>query len=147
MRAHDLVLPALQRQYAEHRHIQFLGSLSQEQLGPWYQKATALVLPSLAPEVFPLTILEAFAHGTPVIVHNAGGSREAVDKTGGGMVYDSREELHDALALLANDFQLRKTLGQRARTGYEQFYSQKRYLERYLQLITHIGKKKRGTLH
>ncbi|WNM58955.1 glycosyltransferase family 4 protein [Candidatus Nitrospira allomarina] len=137
----DLLL-TLQRQYAEHRHIQFLGHLSQEQLGPWYQKATALVLPSLAPEVFPLTILEAFAHGTPAIVHHAGGSREAVDKTGGGVVYHSPEELHDAVTLLGKNFQLCKNLGQRARLGYEQWYSQKKYLERYLQLIQEIGKEK-----
>lgn len=141
------LLPTLQRQYAPQRHIQFLGPLSEEQLGPLYQQATALVLPSLAPEVFPLNILEAFAHGTPAIVHNAGGSREAIDKTGGGLVYHSREELHDALTLLAKDFQLRKTLGQRARAGYEQFYSQKRYLKRYLQLIQGIGKNKGIILH
>jgi glycosyltransferase involved in cell wall biosynthesis len=141
----DLLL-TLQRQYAQHRHIQFLGPLSQEQLGPWYQKAMALVLPSLAPEVFPLTILEAFAHGTPAIVHHAGGSREAVDKTGGGVVYHSPEELHDALTLLGKDVQLRRTLGQRARVGYEQCYSRKRYMERYLQLIQEIGKGKRFNL-
>lgn len=134
------LLSTLQRQYVEQRHIQFLGPLSEEQLGPLYQQATALVLPSLAPEVFPLSILEAFAHGTPAIVHNAGGSREAIDKTGGGVVYNSPEELHDALTLLAKDFQLRKTLGQRARAGYEQFYSKKQYLERYLELIQEIGK-------
>ncbi len=136
------LLPTLQRQYAGHRHIQFLGPLSQEQLGPLYQKATALVLPSLAPEVFPLTVLEAFAHGIPAIVHNAGGSREAVDKTGGGLVYHSREELHHALTLLATDSRLRETLGQRARAGYERYYSRTRYLERYLQLIRDIAKEK-----
>ncbi len=142
----DLLL-TLQRQYAEHRHIQFLGPLSQEQLGPWYQKATALVLPSLAPEVFPLTILEAFAHGTPAIVHNAGGSREAVDKTGGGLVYDSEQELHHALTRLGKDSQLRESLGQRARAGYTQFYSQVIYMSRYLNLIRAIGKKKGVPLH
>ncbi len=142
----DLLL-TLRGQYAEHRHIQFLGPLSQEQLGLLYQKATALVLPSLAPEVFPLTVLEAFAYGTPALVHNAGGSREAIDKTGGGFVYNSREELHNALTMLATDSQLRETLGQRARAGYTQFYSQQRYLERYLQLIRDIGKGKGFLLH
>lgn len=141
------LLSALQRQYVEQRHIQFLGPLSEEQLGPLYQQATALVLPSLAPEVFPLSILEAFAHGTPAIVHNAGGSREAIDKTGGGLVYNSPEELHDALSLLAKNCQLRKTLGQRARAGYEQFYSKKQYLERYLQLIQEIEKSNGIILH
>ena len=139
------LLPTLQQQYAEHRHIQFLGPLSQEQLGPLYQKATALVLPSLAPEVFPLTILEAFAYGTPAIVHNAGGSREAIDKTGGGLVYHSREELHHALTIMAKDSQLRKTLGQRARAGYTQFYSQATYVKGYLSLIQAIAKEKEVT--
>jgi glycosyltransferase involved in cell wall biosynthesis len=97
--------------------------------------------------VFPLTILEAFAHGTPAIVHNAGGSREAIDKTGGGLVYHSREELHHALTIMAKDSQLRKTLGQRARAGYQQFYSQERYLARYLQLIQEIGQKNAISLH
>jgi glycosyltransferase involved in cell wall biosynthesis len=140
------LLPTLQRQYAEQRHIQFLGPLSQEQLGPLYQKATALVLPSLAPEVFPLTVLEAFAHGTPAIVHDAGGSREAIDKTGGGLVYHSREELHKALTLLATDSRFRETLGQRARAGYTKFYSEATYVERYLNLIQAIAKEKGITI-
>lgn len=132
----------LQQQYSEHRHIRFLGALPQHQLAPLYRKSTAFVLPSLAPEVFPLTILEAFAYGTPAIVHNAGGSREAIDKTGGGFVYESREGLHQALSTLAKDPQLRETLGQRAHAGYDQFYSQERYLARYLDLVEEIGKKK-----
>ncbi len=141
------LLPTLQVQYAGHRHIQFLGPLPQEQLGPLYQKAIALVLPSLAPEVFPLTILEAFACSTPAIVHNAGGSREAIDKTGGGFVYDSREELHHALAKLANDPTLRETLGQRARAGYTQYYTPATYVRQYLNLIQAIAKKKEVSLH
>jgi glycosyltransferase involved in cell wall biosynthesis len=141
------LLSGLQEQYARYQHIRFLGALSHHQLAPVYQKAMALVLPSLAPEVFPLTVLEAFAHGTPAIVHNAGGSREAIDKTGGGLVYHSREELHHALTMLATDSRLRETLGQRARAGYEQFYSSKRYLERYLQLIRDIGQEKGFLLH
>lgn len=92
--------------------------------------------------MFPLTILEALAHGTPVIVHHAGGNREAVDKTGGGMVYTSSEEFHHALTKIAKDSQFRETLGRRAWDGYQKFYSQKQYLGRYLQLIQDIGKKK-----
>jgi glycosyltransferase involved in cell wall biosynthesis len=139
--------PDLQREYARYPHIRFLGALPQSQLVPLYQKVTALVLPSLAPEVFPLSVLEAFACGTPAIVHNAGGSREAIDKTGAGFVYDSREGLHQALSTLAKDPHLRATLGQRARAGYEQFYSQERYLAGYLDVVEEIGKKKDVTLH
>lgn len=132
----------LQQQYAEHRHIRFLGALLQSQLASLYQKATALILPSLAPEVFPLTVLEALACGTPVIVHDAGGNREAVEQTGGGFVYRSGEDLRRILSTLARDNTLQQTLAQRARTGYEQFYSRERYVARYLDIIDTIGKRK-----
>lgn len=132
----------LQEQYAGHRHIRFLGSVPQHQLVGVYQSATALILPSLAPEVFPLTVLEALACGTPAVVHDAGGNREAVEKTGGGFVYRSGEELRKILSSLAQDTSLQETLAQRARIGYEQFYTRAQYLARYLRVIDTIGKKK-----
>jgi glycosyltransferase involved in cell wall biosynthesis len=126
---------ALQRQYADHPHIRFLGPLSHNQLVPLYQKATALILPSLAPESFGLSVIESFACGTPAIVHAAGGNREAIDATGGGYVYESREELHQALTALAEDSRVREMLGRRARKGHEQYYTENRYLSAYLNLI------------
>ena len=132
----------LQEQYAGHSHIRFLGSIPQPQLVSAYQSATALILPSLAPEVFPLTVLEALACGTPAVVHDAGGNREAVEQTGGGFVYRSREELRRILSALAQDTTLQETLAQRARSGYERFYTRAHYLTRYLGLIDTIGQKK-----
>jgi glycosyltransferase involved in cell wall biosynthesis len=132
----------LQGQYAGHSHIRFLGSIPQPQLVGAYQSATALILPSLAPEVFPLTVLEALACGTPAVVHDAGGNREAVEQTGGGFVYRSREELRRILSALAQDTALQETLAQRARSGYERFYTRAHYLTRYLGLIDTIGQKK-----
>jgi glycosyltransferase involved in cell wall biosynthesis len=134
----------LQTQYAGYLHIRFLGSVPQHQLVGAYQSATALILPSLAPEVFPLTVLEALACGTPAVVHDAGGNREAIEKTGGGFVYRSGEELRYILSTLAQDTTLRETLAQRARIGYEQFYSREHYMVRYLGLIDALGKKKRA---
>jgi glycosyltransferase involved in cell wall biosynthesis len=139
--------PRLEQEYRRYSHIRFLSSCAQDQLVPLYQNATALILPSLAPEVFPLTVLEALACGTPAIVHDAGGSREAIDKTGGGVVYESRESLRQAIFMLAKDSQLRETLGRRARVGYEQFYSQERYVARYLDMVDEIRKQKGFTLH
>jgi len=133
---------SLQAQYAGYRHIRFLGPVPQHQLIGAYQSATALILPSLAPEVFPLTVLEALACGTPAVVHDAGGNREAVEKTGGGFVYRSGGELRQILFTIAQDTALQETLAQRARIGYEQFYSREHYMVRYLSLIDTIGKKK-----
>lgn len=138
--------PRLKEQYAGHRHIRFLGSVPQRELIGAYQSATALILPSLAPEVFPLTVLESLACGTPAVVHDAGGNREAVEKTGGGFVYRSGEELRRILSALALDSGLRETLAQRARSGYERFYTRAQYLSRYLRVIDTIGKKKGVTV-
>ncbi len=142
MRDYDLIVvgdgdlrTALQRQYADSHHIRFLGFRSHHELIPLYQQATALILPSLAPESFGLSVIESFACGTPAIVHAAGGNREAIDATGGGYVYESREELHQALTVLAEDSRVREMLGGRARKGYEQYYTKERYLSAYLDLI------------
>ncbi|MDP3093081.1 MAG: glycosyltransferase family 4 protein [Nitrospira sp.] len=133
---------ALQRQYADYPHIRFLGPLLHNQLAPLYRKATALILPSLAPESFGLTVIEAFARGTPAIVHAAGGNREAIGKAGGGYIYESRTELHQAILAIAADPQLRERLGECARKAYAQHYSETRYLEHYLGLVEDIRNKK-----
>jgi glycosyltransferase involved in cell wall biosynthesis len=149
IRDYDLIVvgdgdlrPALQRRYAGSPHIHFLGPRSRHELIPLYQKATALILPSLAPESFGLSVIESFACGTPAIVHAAGGNREAIDATGGGYVYESREELYQALTALAEDSRVREMLGGRARKGYEQYYTEKRYLSVYLDLIGGIQRHK-----
>lgn len=133
---------ALQRHYADYPHIQFLGPRSHHELIPLYQKATALMFPSLAPESFGLSVIEAFACGTPAIVHGAGGNREAIDATGGGYVYESQKELYQTVRALADDSQAREALGRRARRGYEQYYTEQRYLSSYLKLIGAIRQHK-----
>ncbi len=132
----------LEAQYAVSPHIRFLGPLKQPELIDLYQQATAFILPSLAPEVFPLTVLEAMACGTPSVVHDAGGSREAVERSRGGFVYRTPEELKQILSTLAGDDALRHIIAGRARAGYEQFYTREHYLARYLGLVDTIRSKK-----
>lgn len=138
---------SLQRRYLEHKNIYFKGMLSQSELVALYTQATAVILPSLAPEVFPLSILEALACGTPAIVRDSGGSRESIDRTGGGLVYESSEQFYKAVHALANDTKLRDTLAQYARAGYERYYSEQRYLDFYLGIIDTIRKEKRRGLN
>lgn len=137
----------LQRQYSGHANIRFLGAIPQQDLIALYRDATALVFPSLAPETFGLSIAEAFACGTPAIVCDAGGSRELIDTTGGGIVYQTDEELLGALHRLANDEALRTQLGQRARAGYEKHYTRQRHIEAYLACVAEIQARKKGEVH
>lgn len=129
---------ALQQQYAGCPNIVFKGSLGRGELAAQYAQATALILPSLAPEVLALCILEAMACATPVIARKAGGAREPIERTAAGILYESDEELTDAVHLLAGDAPRWAELSRRAQTGYRRHYSQRRHLDRYLGIIDRI---------
>jgi glycosyltransferase involved in cell wall biosynthesis len=128
----------LKIRFAAYPNIRFLGRIPQAELIPAYKDATALVFPSLTPETFGLTIVEAFACGTPAIVRDAGGCRESIDSTGGGLIYCTREELRAALSRLANEPGLRESLGQRARQGFLRLYTARGHVENYLACVAAV---------
>jgi glycosyltransferase involved in cell wall biosynthesis len=130
------MLSDAQRDFAHCQNIEFTGPVPQHELTAIFRNATALILPSLAPESFGLTVIEAFACATPAIVRNAGGSRELVDATGAGFVYARDEELAQAVQRLGKDAALRTRLGKAAREGFERFYTADQHVDRYLD---HIG--------
>ena len=137
----DVIGDGDQRRKLEHRfghcaNIRFLGQIPQSELVAAYRDSTALVFPSLAPETFGLSIVEAFACGTPAIVRDAGGCREPIDATGGGLVYRTSEELRAALSRLANEPGLRERLALCAREGFLRMYTPQRHVEAYL---THVA--------
>ena len=128
----------LEQRFIGCRHIRFFGEIAQAELVAAYRDATALIFPSLAPETFGLSIVEAFACGTPAIVRDAGGCREPIDATGGGLVYRTDEELRAALARIVNEPGLRERLALRARDGFLRLYTSTRHIESYLAHIAAI---------
>jgi glycosyltransferase involved in cell wall biosynthesis len=62
----------------EDARIKWLGRLPQEQVYAHVAQAGFLVLPSACYENFPKTIVEAYAHGTPVLASDHGSLRELV---------------------------------------------------------------------
>jgi glycosyltransferase involved in cell wall biosynthesis len=134
---------SLQARYAGAHNIGFVGKLPQAELARHYASATALVFPSLAPETFGLSIVEAAACGAPAIVNAAaGGAPEIIAATGGGLTYASEAELAEAIRRLAADPVLAAELGTRARRGYEQRYTQEAHLDGYLELIERVRSEK-----
>ncbi len=136
------LLECLKRDYICFKNIQFLGQVKQQDLIQLYLNAKALILPSLAPETFGLTVVEAFACGTPALVHFSGGSHDIVDTTGGGFVYQTSEELISHIKNLASDSALRDTLGKKAHEGFIKYYTEEKHLESYLGLIDIVKQKK-----
>jgi glycosyltransferase involved in cell wall biosynthesis len=127
--------------YAKHSNIRFLGKVDHDKLVEHYTGAAAVVFPSLVPETFGLTIVEAAACGTPAIVAEAsGGAAELVKSTGGGMLYDGEAELAAAIRQLVDDRSFRDQLGARARAGYLARFTKEHHLAGYLSHVKEVLK-------
>ena len=131
-------LPSLRDKFGHLEHIHFQGQLPQKTLISLYQKSTALILPSLAPETFGLTVVEAFACGTPAIVRIAGGNRETIDQSEAGFLYKTNEELLAILVKFQEQPRLRARLGKKARKAYENNYTREVHVSNYLTLVEQL---------
>jgi len=116
-------------------NVRFAGSVDEMALPSLYARATATIVPSLAPESFGLVAVESFAHGTPVVALDAGGCGELVGDAGGGIVCRDFGGIAEAVRRLAADPALRADLGQRARAACRSRFSEERHLADYLALV------------
>jgi len=122
--------------------VQFTGHLSGEALHQVIRDARAVVVPSEWYENAPLSVLEAYALGKPVIGAAVGGIPELIEQGVTGSVFP----MADAPALSE---QLRRyidtpaeriaAMGARAREWVEREYSLQRYRDRILDVYREIG--------
>lgn len=113
-------------------NVIFPGRIEQSELRGLYRNAMASMLPSLAPETFGLTTIEAFSQGTPAIVRDAGGAGETVREHKAGFVYNTDEQALAAMDRLVGDPELRSRLGQMARAAYCARFREAEHVEPYL---------------
>jgi glycosyltransferase involved in cell wall biosynthesis len=92
--------------------VRFCGY--QSDVSPFLAAADLLVQPSRS-EGLPFAVLEAMAHGVPIVCTRVGGLATAVD--GGGVLVEpgDADALAAAVNAMAADADLRRTLGDRAR--------------------------------
>lgn len=64
----------------EYKNIKFVGWKEKEDVINYMKKARALIFPSLCYEVSPLTIMEAYIIGLPVVASNTCAGRDLVDE-------------------------------------------------------------------
>ena len=70
-------------------NVTFLGQKNREELATLIKNASFAVFPSECYETFGLVVVEAFAHGTPVIASNIGGVSELVDNNVNGILFEA----------------------------------------------------------
>ena len=78
----------VEKEAAENPHIRYVGKCSLLENYQFISKAKALIFPSKWHEPFGRTIVEAFAHGTPVIASALGGVTELVTPGLNGLLFD-----------------------------------------------------------
>jgi glycosyltransferase involved in cell wall biosynthesis len=96
-------------------HVQFLGPVSDEQLAQLFRDVFAVVVPSLAGEVFGLVVAENMLRGKVLIVSDIGPLEEIVDKTGIVTPAGSVEALASSMYRLSHDPCLASRLGSEAK--------------------------------
>lgn len=104
--------------------VQLLGHRSAEECSNLLRGARALVVPSRVYEVFPVAVVEAFAHGVPVIAPAHGPFPEIVGDGVRGLLFRPGDvsDLRRCLRAMADD-ELSQRLGEHARRTYEERYT------------------------
>ena len=117
------------------RSIRFLGAIPREQMGRWYGAADIYCLPSIY-EGFPVAILEAMAAGLPVVSTTVSGIPEAVEDGVTGLLAEPEDagKLAAALERLADDPELCRQMGDRARSMVQERFAIPKVCADYLEL-------------
>lgn len=101
-------------------NIKYWGYKDRDFIMERLSKCTALVFPSIWFEGLPITIIEAFSTGTPVLVSNLGNLNEIVTDEKEGLTFDAGDKgsLNEKMHLLMSNIILQKRLGENARLTY-----------------------------
>jgi glycosyltransferase involved in cell wall biosynthesis len=122
--------------------VTFLGYLKGQALHDVIRSAKAVVLPSEWYENAPLSILEAYALGKPVIGADIGGIPEMIrpEETGFTFSSGSTDELADVLKKVSGLSEYRiSEMGRNGRAWAEDEFSHEKYRDRMLALYQQLG--------
>ncbi len=127
-------------------NIVFLGFVEPRELSALRDEAAFMIVPSEWWENAPLTILEAFASGIPVLGANIGGIPEMVRHGETGLLFEPRSyiDLREKAIRLFENPELAKALGENSRRIAMNEYSPEIHVERILSIYRGLieGKKR-----
>ena len=133
---------SLEQWSEEHQlnQVRFTGKLPRDQVQALIKGAEFLVLPSLWYEGFPMTIVEAFSCGTPVLVSDLGGMKTIITEGVNGRKFAVGDafELADRINTMFNSKEL---VAMRAiiRNEFESYYSESFNLSLLLDIYKKAG--------
>jgi glycosyltransferase involved in cell wall biosynthesis len=117
--------PLLDEYKARYPHAKFTGFLNQEALRACIRDAAVVVAPSEVQENCSLSIIEAMAHGKPMVASRLGGNPELVRDGITGLLFrpKDRRDLSERIRYLLQNTDLRRRLGRAGRKIIEDEFS------------------------
>lgn len=110
-------------------NVRFLGGLASEAVHAHMASSAFLVIPSLWYEGLPMTLLEAYANGLPVIASRIGSLEEAVVDKQTGLLFPAGNPNALVSAVRSIDESLLERMSKGARTEYEAKYTASQNLQ------------------
>ena len=135
----------LRRLSGDMNNVHFLGRILPVNLRQLYRDAIALLVPSLVYETFGFITLESLGQRTPVIARDLGAVAELVNDTGGGITYQTDDDLIDAMRLLQTNPERRNELGQTGHHASATRYSEESHIDGYFAAIRDAAAHRRST--
>lgn len=117
--------PALRAKYSHLANVQFVGHQTKDQVTRLMKECRALIFPSIWYEGLPLTIIEAFATGTPVIGSRLGAMSEMIQDGFNGLLFNAG----DTSSLQSAIERFNSLVSEKEYTVYEN--ARNIYLEKY----------------
>jgi glycosyltransferase involved in cell wall biosynthesis len=132
------------RQAAEaDSRIEWLGRLTAQQVSEEMRRAHVLVMPSVWYEGLPLTLIEAFATGLPVLASKLGSLAELVHhgETGYHFAPGDPTDLANSLLRCQNDSERLREMGRNARRVFEERYTAESNYQQLMKIYEGVGVK------
>ena len=122
-------------------NINYVGSLQKQELSHLMQRSTALVFPSIWYEGMPLTIIEAFSCGLPVIATRLGAMEHMVTPGYDGLLFDAgnKTELSQILdQWVSMPAESKAKFSINAQSTYKQSYTPEKNVEQLLAIYQSV---------
>lgn len=124
----------------ENPTISYQGFQPKDIVMSYLKRCKALIFPSIWYEGFPVTILEAFCTGTPVIASNMGGMKEIIQNRVNGLHFEpgNEKDLVTKIIEIEEENGLEKKLSINARSTYLNKYTPSRNYDQLIEVYDRV---------
>ena len=120
----------------DQNNIKALGHQSADDISLLMRQALFLILPSEWYEGFPLVLVEAFAHGLPILASRLGSMADVINDGETGLLFESGnpDDLASKIRWLVDNQEKCQRLGNNARLAYLANYTAERNLQQLIEI-------------